>query len=382
MVTLFFAGDFCCTPSPDPVIVDESLRNRIAACDFSVCNFEVTLLPIGATPEEGHFYQHDDCPSFLEAVGFNLFSFSNNHAFDYGVAGWQKTVSAFRNKAFGSGKYEEAYSLKIVEKGHLKIGFLALCYAARTGVFDNVTDRDGYGCGWINDLKVNHVILEARKTVDVLVVMPHDGIEYIDVPLPETMARYRDFIDYGADVVVGTHPHCPQGWEYYHGKPVFYSLGNFFFNSKQDYSYRAWNRPHWYEGLCVVLSIDEEQPSTMTFELVYTRNVDNLGLKIDTSPEREEHSKRLNAYLADKTLYDSYLKKALLPLMQEQELPILDGSFHRSTLKGAGKKWFRSCLRALLGKRVANDGPVSRLLRNDTRRRAIIRMMEKGYLEK
>ena len=63
--------------------------------------------------------------------------------------------------------------------------------------------------------------------------------------------------EYGADGVIGTHPHCPQGWETYKGKPVFYSLGNLLFNSKDGYDYRATNRPHWYEGLCVLMSITD-----------------------------------------------------------------------------------------------------------------------------
>ncbi|MBR5352415.1 MAG: CapA family protein [Bacteroidales bacterium] len=71
--------------------------------------------------------------------------------------------------------------------------------------------------------------------MDYLFVLPHDGIEYVDAPMPETIARYRDFIDYGADGIFGAHLHCPQGWEEYKGRPIFYSLGNFFFNSKKGH---------------------------------------------------------------------------------------------------------------------------------------------------
>ena len=381
MVKLFFAGDFCCTPSPAPIAVDERLQNRIVSCDFALCNFEVPLLPDHTEPREGLFYQHDDCPAFLEKIGFNLFSFSNNHAFDYGVDGWKKTILAFRDKPFGSGVYEEACSVKVVEKNGLKIGFLALCYAARAGVFDHFSDKNGYGCAWVNDLKINHIILESKQLVDVLIVLPHDGIEYIDAPLPETMARYRDFIDYGADIVIGSHPHCPQGWERYKGRPIFYSLGNFFFNSKQDYAYRAWNRPHWYEGLCVIISLDEQDLSHVEVELVHTRNQDNLSLLWDESPEREAHISKLNQYLVDRDLQEAYLRQALLPIMLEQELPILDGTIHRSTLKLSGKKWIKAVRNALLRKKVANDGPVSRLMRNDTRRNAFIRMMQNNTLD-
>ena len=70
----------------------------------------------------------------------------------------------------------------------------------------------------------------------------HDGIEYIDIPLPEQRERYRDFVDYGADGVFVHHPHVPQGWEVYKGRPIFYSLGNFFFNSKNTPDYKTSKR--------------------------------------------------------------------------------------------------------------------------------------------
>ena len=91
----------------------------------------------------------------------------------------------------------------------------------------------------MNDLKVNHIILDAKKELDYLFILPHAGVEYTDAPVPELIARYRDFIDYGADGVIASHPHCPQGWETYKGKPIFYSLGNFLFNSKNTYDFVA-----------------------------------------------------------------------------------------------------------------------------------------------
>jgi len=42
----------------------------------------------------------------------------------------------------------------------------------------------------------------------------------------------RDYLDAGADAVIGAHSHCLQGMEYYDGKPIIYSLGNYWFNEK------------------------------------------------------------------------------------------------------------------------------------------------------
>ena len=310
-VKLFFAGDFCSKPTTSYISVSNELQDLIRGCDVSVVNFEVPLKPENVTlpPQQyERFFQHDDVPQFLRNMGFNLFSIANNHLLDWGEKGYEKTVAVLGEDCFGAGTYEEAYRVKHVEVGGLKLGFMALSYAAYAGVFDDVSNHEGVGCAYINDLKVNHVILEAKKDVDYLFVLPHDGIEYIDVPLPETIARYRDFIDYGADAVIGSHPHCPQGWEEYKGKPIFYSLGNFFFNSKEDTLYRAWNRPHWYEGVCVVMEIEK---GLLQYSIVNTRNTDNISISIDRDVVRDVHLQTLCRYLLDNEQYKNYLTEKI-----------------------------------------------------------------------
>lgn len=364
-ISLFFCGDFCSKPSTTQIEVSKELQGIISSCDLKICNFEVPLKPDDVDPKPGRFYQHDDAPVFLEKLGFNVFSFANNHAFDYGVDGWHKTFNAFTYKPFGSGTYEDAYKVKVVEKDGIKIGFFALCYAARFGVFDNFTDRDTYACAWINDLKVNHDTMEAKRMVDYLIVLPHDGIEYIDIPMPETIARYRDFIDYGADVVIGTHPHCPQGWEVYKDKPIFYSLGNFLFNSKDDYSYRATNRPHWYEGLCVLLTIDNNE---ISYEVINTLNEGNIRLSVNHSETRRQENLELCQYLYDRRKYVEKLQEECTRLTMSQELPIIDNTFHEYNLMNTVKHLVKYTLLKFFKRPLPNDLSLRYLLKNNTRR--------------
>ena len=268
--------------------------------------------------------------------------------------------------AFGAGTYEEAYRVKVVEVQGTKIGFLALSFAAYTGVFDDVTNHDGLGCAYINDLRVNHDIIETKKHVDYLFILPHDGIEYIDAPLPETIARYRDFIDYGADGVIAAHPHCPQGWEEYKGKPIFYSLGNFLFNSKEGYDYRATNRPHWYEGLCVVMTINN---GTLTWEVVNTCNVDNVRIEIDVDEARNTHNSQLCQYLKDATSYNKYL----MPILKQQvdaDLQSITTMFMPQSNKEAIKALWH-CVR---GNKSISKEEFCFLLKNDLKRKRIVRI--------
>lgn len=376
-IRLFFAGDFCSKPSTSQIVVSDELSEMIQSCDFKVVNFEVPLKPdnIKLPPQKRErFFQHDDVPDFLKGLGFNLFQLANNHAFDWGVEGLKKTKQALGDAAFGAGTYEEVFKVKVVEVDDVKIGFLAVCFAAYTGVFDDVTNHEGFGCAYINDLKVNHVIADTKKEVDFLFVLPHDGIEYIDIPLPETIARYRDFIDWGADAVIGTHPHCPQGWEEYKGKPLFYSLGNFLFNSKEGYDYRAWNRPHWYEGLCVIMSVKDGK---LLWEVVNTRNVDNLRIEIDHDEARIQHNEQLCCYLTTKEEYDRYLYR-LCNDMGRKELSIIDRTFHSYSLKGSTKLLLKHWIRKIKGNDSSNDYPLLRLLSNDVRRNLLMQTLNRN----
>lgn len=374
-ISLFFAGDFCSKPTTSYITVSDELKELIQSCDLRVVNFEVPLKPDIDLPPQRYerFWQHDDVPDFLRGLGFNLFPTANNHTFDWGDEGFKKTKAALGDQSFGVGSYDDAYKVKVCEINGIKIGFLALTYAAYTGVFDDVVHHDGLGCAYINDLRVNHDIMEAKKEVDYLFVLPHDGIEYIDVPLPETIARYRDFIDYGADGVIAGHPHCPQGWEEYKGKPIFYSLGNFFFNSKEDTLYRAWNRPHWYEGMCVMMELSENQ---ISYSIINTRNIDNVLLIVDKETDREEHNQRLCLYLKNKDLYMDYLNEQCKKLSDTQEMPIIDKTTHAVPLKTYTKQALKNWIRLLRKKEIANDFPLKTLLRNDTRRSVLIRAIK------
>lgn len=373
-IRIFFAGDFCSKPSTSKINVSKELKDLIQSCDLKVVNFEVPLKPDIELPErkEERFFQNDDTPEFLRSLGFDLFSIANNHTFDWGKEGFEKTKSVMGDSSFGAGTYEEAYKVKEIEIDGVKIGFLALSFAVYTWPLQDTEKREGLGCAYLNDLQVNHIIIEAKKSLDYLFVLPHDGIEYIDAPMPETIARYRDFIDYGADGVFGAHPHCPQGWEEYKGKPVFYSLGNFFFNSKKDTLYRAWNRPHWYEGRCVVVTIENGQ---IKYEVVNTRNVDNIAIEIDHSEESTRHNEYVCGLLTNEQVYNEYIS----PIIHKQVdsyLSKMNAMFQPKSVKQA----LRALRNCLFGKNknagaVSNNKDLLYLFRNDLRRAQMLRFL-------
>ena len=113
-IRLFFAGDFCSKPSTSLITPSDELKDLLSSCDCRIVNFEVPLKPDIELPErkEERFFQNDDTPEFLRSLGFDLFSIANNHTFDWGKEGFDKTKSVLGDASFGAGTYEEAYKVK------------------------------------------------------------------------------------------------------------------------------------------------------------------------------------------------------------------------------------------------------------------------------
>ena len=75
-------------------------------------------------------------------------------------------------------------------------------------------------------------IKEAKENADYVIAFVHWGTEYSYELEEVQLSTGKEYLDAGADIVIGAHPHCLQGIEYYNGKPIIYSLGNFWFNDK------------------------------------------------------------------------------------------------------------------------------------------------------
>jgi len=79
---------------------------------------------------------------------------------------------------------------------------------------------------------VCEMISEAEDNCDFVIVYPHWGTELVKEAQADQQALAYAFIDAGADAIIGGHPHCLQGVEYYKEVPIFYSLSNFSFSGK------------------------------------------------------------------------------------------------------------------------------------------------------
>ena len=120
----------------------------------------------------------------------------------------------------------------IVEEKGTKIGILAFSRVIPDAKWYATKNRAGLVSGY--DPYVNEMtkrIAEMKKEVDIVVLSIHWGVERSTTPRKQEINLAEKAIDSGADIVVGHHPHVLQGIQVYKGKPIFYSLGNFVFNS-------------------------------------------------------------------------------------------------------------------------------------------------------
>ena len=256
-LSILFAGDVVCQKVDSDKIVSDRLYREIKNHDIAVCNFEAPILSKDSIPisKAGpNVFQNTKAPVSVSNSGFNLVSIANNHIYDYGQAALEKTIYALKMAGvqhIGAGfNFEEAYKGKIWKQNNIKLGFFAFC-ESEFGALTSIELKRG-GFAWINHPSVNQRIQLLRDEVDFLLIQVHAGIEQVELPLPEWRRRYQEIIDIGADAVIAHHPHVPQGWEEYRGKPIFYSLGNFYFDLE--------NKHHlWNKGYCVSLQFTENK---------------------------------------------------------------------------------------------------------------------------
>lgn len=204
--------------------------------DLVIGNFEGVLSDSGESakcaPKSTHCYAFAT-PTWLAArlrdAGFTHLNQANNHANDYGVDARIETASILRNLGLTPyGPIDMVAITPVVRNGEYML----------VGVVGFATYPHAYN---LLDLAASDEIVRAvRPLVDVLVVTFHGGKEgkaAVRTPsAPEFLAKEprgnlrkwaRVVIDAGADAVVGHGPHVLRGAEFYRGRPIFYSLGNF-----------------------------------------------------------------------------------------------------------------------------------------------------------
>lgn len=217
-------------------VLGEELRETIAESDIFMANLEFPFSERGtqAADKQFTFRVSPSRVSILQEIGPDIVTVANNHALDYGTDALLDTCDTLDSAGIlhvGAGKnLEEAVKPQIIEKNGKKIGFLGASRVFPTGGWAAGPSHPGMFSAY-DTASVVQEIQKVKKECDYLVVYVHWGIERNTQPEAYQREMGHQYIDAGADLVVGSHPHVLQGIEPYHGKWILYSLGNFVFGS-------------------------------------------------------------------------------------------------------------------------------------------------------
>lgn len=165
---------------------------------------------------------HEDTAPLLKEYGFNIMSVANNHTMNQRAEGLEATyLNLAMNDISACGSPVNS-SDHVVYKTFGDKNAAFVCFNDIETRFDS-------------DAAVS-LIEVLNPTVDYVVVSIHWGIEYQHAPseAKQIVPAHR-FVDAGADLVIGGHPHVVQPFEIYNGVPIIYSLGNFIFDQYWSY---------------------------------------------------------------------------------------------------------------------------------------------------
>lgn len=216
----------------NPLLPFDQLTDLLGSTDFNFGNLESPVS--GNDQKKGRGLVLNTATKHLSGLvsyNFKIVNLANNHALDQGLAGLENTMRVLSKQGIvylgvGNSK-QEAWQPKIVTVNGVRIGFLGASYASTN---DGDGKRNDY-VARIEDLTdLKDALTKLRSESDFMVVTMHAGIEYKRQPDSSQITFARAAVDYGADLVIGQHPHWIQTIEQYQGKYIFYSLGNFVFD--------------------------------------------------------------------------------------------------------------------------------------------------------
>ncbi|UCE90142.1 MAG: CapA family protein [Pseudomonadota bacterium] len=212
----------------------ETMRAELSRANILFGNMETVLIPPDYPPAEidpnGMIapFAGEQCAAALARAGFNFLNLAANHVLDAGVVGMQYTKTALESAGIATGgvggTQEEARCPVILTVDGLRIGMLCYCED------NNYTLGTRGPChAYFEPDAVIADIARLRGDVDIIVVSVHADLEFMPGPSLPRRDAFRRFAQAGADLVLGHHPHVPQGCERIGHTLIAYSLGNFIF---------------------------------------------------------------------------------------------------------------------------------------------------------
>ena len=235
----------------DDALIAKEVLDFFHSADHTVANVEGALIDAPDDGSRGIFFHsmNPEATKVLQNIHADIWSIGNNHTMDAGREGVISTraiAASLGCKTLGAGlnQVEASEPVYLEEAGG--IGMFGVSYMAEC-IPATVTEPGIFR--WDDMDYIARRIAEVKSKCRWCVVVAHGCEEFTSMPSPYTRDRYLKFLELGADVVVGHHPHVPENYELFEdGKAIFYSLGNFIFDTN-------YQRVHLYTDVGVLLKL-------------------------------------------------------------------------------------------------------------------------------
>jgi len=231
------------------------IRDEIITHDIAIANLECPISSRGKrfSPDKGiYFRAQPDVIEGLKYSGFNVLTLANNHILDWGMDAAADTMQFLKEEGLyfsgvGFSKEEAAKPVQFNLKG-VQVGII--CY---NDIYPFTVMYRGRNIATNSlDSQTEEKIRDLKGAFDVLIAAVHTGTEYLQEPEKEKIHKMRKLVDYGVDVVLGTHPHVVQEIEVYRESLIVYSLGNLIFD-------QSWS-PETSRGILLEIAFVGEKP--------------------------------------------------------------------------------------------------------------------------
>jgi poly-gamma-glutamate synthesis protein (capsule biosynthesis protein) len=210
--------------------------------DLRVLNLEGAISRRGTRAEKAYNFRFPpEAAGALGAAGIQAVLLANNHVFDWGAEAFLDTLMYLEEASvypLGAGRNEEeAVAPLVFTKGSSAVhAFGIASFPREASGWDGLSAAAGPDrAGLLHWRQGGGEKLRALFSDEALdVVFFHGGQEWTNRPDPPTREFYTELIRAGADLLIGSHPHFVQGFEWVLGKPAFWSLGNFVFAGMEN----------------------------------------------------------------------------------------------------------------------------------------------------
>lgn len=287
-VTLSFAGDVHFSEliiqkydnSGISAIIDEEMLSHMQNADLMILNHEFVFSTRGEAMEDKEYTLRND-PKYvkiLQELGADVVSIANNHVLDFGKDAFLDTLETLENANIayvGGGRNIQEASKPVVREisgqtfaifAATRVSPSADWYASKKhpGVFQTY-----------DAVALNNAITDADTKYDHVIVFVHWGIERSEIPEEYQRSLAKGYIDAGADLIIGAHPHILQGFEYYKNVPICYSLGNYLFGNRTDET--------------ILLNVTFDKNENLSIKLIPCKRIDGILTKIQEPSKLFNH---------------------------------------------------------------------------------------------